>query len=199
MEIFYDETIFTDGSSFKNYDAICMTNEADRYLVNRLQLHSKIVSFMCNDDMKGATSPVFLNPRVPGRGINIFTLDATNKQVLRSAPFNQILITNALRNSVPITIKDHDPQKSAVYTVGYLNPLESAIMIKYYAMHHQIRITPDLQAYIESFFNDTRSWFRRDYAQPGPIQKPNGEVVDASGNLLQLPDLSFSSPEVDIQ
>lgn len=196
---YFDETIFTDGTTFlmNSYGTVNAFNNADRYLLGRLGI-------TVGDDCSGdTTKPVIdqnetiivnLNPRRPCRGINIYSMDMLNKnnsQIQQVVSFNQISIFDGDTN-VPIYIGEH--VEGNIYTVGSLTSFESAIMVKYFAINNSIFITRHLFNFIKRHFRDHRSWFN--YNSIGIVQNTNGELVDSNNEIINIPDLTISQPAI---
>ena len=109
--IYFDESIFDDGFSLRNYEVIVVNNRADKMLASRLlsngrqQQHSyRVLEHSC-ETLKSETSSiphdriVSLNPKIPCIGTNVYTLNSRNKRVAISLPYHLPIV---------VTIKSHD-------------------------------------------------------------------------------------------
>lgn len=186
MQRVFDETIFTDGFSIRGCDSVGVSNNADRYLAQRLGITPV-------NHCAEATNVINLNPASPCIGTNVYTMDVSSKDILRSERFNQIEVVRADRYA-PIAVGEH--VAADTYTVGRdLSDLESAIMVKYFAINNNgVRISPHLYCQIHRHFADTRAWFKHDVADV-VLQTPDGEIV-CNGEYLELPDLTYSGPPI---
>lgn len=203
MSIYYDETIFTDARTFRKYSEVNVFNLADKYLFARANIQTYSTCETGGDDDNGeqctlksgmVNSIVNVNPRRPCRGINIYTLNINNKKIAQTEPFNQITVFQG-ESVEPLTLDEYVPQ--TVYTVGRLTPLESAIIIKYYAINNAgVLITRHLFGLIKEYFNDQRSWFT--YQDIGIVQNAKKELV-RNMDYLNLPILTISGPELLLQ
>lgn len=191
--IYFDESLFTDGrtfSQFNQFNKINVYNKADRYLATRLNL-------TINDN--DATNTLNINPPLPGSGINIYTMDISNKTLKRLEPYNPILVyqerNEAAINKIPIYVGEH--VEGNVYDVNNdLTALESAIMLKYYAIQHNIFITRHLYNLVMSNFVDYRKWFKEDLNHL-IIQTFNGQLWQ-NGQIINIPNLQISADAVDL-
>lgn len=192
MDIWFDETIFTNGFSIKDYDTIIVSNKADKYLVERL---GKTACMGTENSIKCESTIINLNPRVPCKDINIFTINKSNKQVLETVSFNQISVIDADVNVTRIDFGEH--KEGNIYTVGTLNSIESAIMIKYFAINAPIFITKHLYHFIHKQFKDKRQWFLFNTDINGKIQNSRGELTD-NNEIIELLNLSYTGPSVNL-
>lgn len=158
----------------------------------------------------GSTLPKTLinfNPRIPCMGVNIYTMDMTNKQIQHAETFNIISVIDSddLSGDADTPIKilligDHE--STCVYTINpTLTPFEHAIMIKYYAIQGvDVQITRSLYALVHRYFRDTRIWFTR--AHRGSFQTYLGEIyAEARPNsfpeILNMPRLEVWGPAIE--
>lgn len=181
---YFDETIFTYGESLYKYPQINAYNAADEYLLKR----QNILVGNADNAKLGAN----LNPRTPSLGIDIYSMDNKNVRIESVVPFNQILIYDG-DTTTPITIEEHVPGR--IYTVGTLTPLESAIMLKFYAVNFSdVYITKHLYIYAAPYFQDDRGWFRN--TSIGVIQNDKKELI-MDNQILNIPPLNFSSEPIN--
>lgn len=191
--IYSDESIFTNGRNLQIYDVINVYNRADEYLIRRL---NKTPSFNCigkthqtNNLEKFIAN---INPKIPCLGVNIYTLSLLNSNLQDIEPFNQVIIYEG-ETKTPIYIGEH--VDGNIYDIGDLTPLESAIMIKYFAINYQIFITRHLYKIIEPYFEDIRVWFEtKNY---GIVQNNKKELI-LNDQIINAPDLTISSPAIFI-
>lgn len=190
--IYFDETLFTDGRSITEFNKVNVYNRADRYLATRLNLNLS--------ENENSTNTLNVNPPLPGSGVNIYTMDITNKTPQRLEPYNQILIHNDYNNAdnvikTPIFIGEHI--EGNVYDVNKeITDLESAIMLKYFAIHHNVFITRHLYNFVIMKFVDYRKWFKEDLDHL-IIQMFNGQLWQ-NGQIINVPNLQISSDAVDL-
>lgn len=196
MSEYFDETIFTDGRSL-NYSRINAANQADVYLLQRLNIERGIgcqtAQLQLNNSCPINNLIVNLNPRLPCKGINIYTMNLNNKRSVQLEPFNIITVRDGETNT-PIYIGEH--VNGNIYTVGDLDAFTSAIMIKYFAINHEIQITVHLQNYISKYFRDHRIWFKQDTT--GITQTLNGMLIDEVGRPYNIPNLNVVSDALEL-
>lgn len=161
-------------------------------------------------NIPGSTLPKTLinfNPRIPCMGVNIYTMDMTNKQIQYAETFNIISVIDSddLSGDANIPIKilligDHE--SSCVYTINpMLTPFEHAIMLKYYAIQGvDVQITRSLYALVHRYFRDTRIWFTR--AHRGSFQTYLGEIyaearTNSNPEILNIPRLEVWGPAIE--
>lgn len=158
----------------------------------------------------GSTLPKTLinfNPRIPCMGVNIYTMDMTNKQIQHAETFNIISVIDSddLSGDADTPIKilligDHE--SPCVYTINpTLTPFEHAIMIKYYAIQGvDVQITRSLYALVHRYFRDTRIWFTR--AHRGSFQTYLGEIyaearLNSNPEILNMPRFEVWGPAIE--
>lgn len=163
-----------------------------------------------NLSIPGSTLPKTLinfNPRIPCMGVNIYTMDMTNKQIQHAETFNIISVIDSddLSGDAGTPIKilligDHE--SLCVYTINpMLTPFEHAIMLKYYAIQGiDVQITRSLYALVHRYFRDTRIWFTR--AHRGSFQTYLGEIYaearpNSNPEILNMPRLEVWGPAID--
>jgi hypothetical protein len=189
--IYFDETLFTDGRTITEFNKINVYNQADRYLATRLNLN-------ISENATNDPNTLNINPPLPGSGVNIYTMDITNKTPQRLEPYNQILIHNDHSDGVvktPIFIGEHI--EGNVYDINKeLTDLESAIMLKYFAIHHNVFITRHLYNFVMMKFVDYRKWFKEDFGHL-IIQTFNGQLWQ-NEQVINVPNLQISSDAVDL-
>lgn len=139
---------------------------------------------------------VNLNPNFPCRGINIYTLNILNKDVISTLPFNRIKVDDN-GNFYPIYIGDITQIGSGRLTVGPLSPIESALMLKYFAIHEQITISVELYLLVSRLFVDYRSWFQFS-ADLGVLETPNHTLLLEGKPIETYDALTFSGKPVDL-
>lgn len=167
MKIYFDESVFENGFSLRAFSTLIVSNRADAYLGERLKKRV-IVAKTCADESD--TDAVNVNARVPCRGINVYTMDASSKRLLRSAGYKQIVVltTYDTDNARPLHIGEHIGEPYVYDINSDLTSLESAIMLKYYAVStsmdeaRPVFVTRTLYRYAREKFVDTRAWFRFD-------------------------------------
>lgn len=189
---YFEESIFTTGFIFKTHTNVAVSNQADKYLVERFD---KQTTSACD-----AAATISVNPKLACRGINIYTLSAMNVKIGQMLPFNQIRVIGneaafMSREKKTLTIDEYE--RNIIYSLNNdLTSIEAAIMIKYYAINHQVFITNELYHYIEKEFKDYRKWFH--YSFIGNLQKENHEIVNEHGLLINRPQIMFVGPIVTI-
>lgn len=182
---YFDETIFTSGESLFKYPEINAYNDADEYLLKRQN-----IPVGSPDEI--TSTGVNLNPRHPSLGIDIYSINNNNISNGKNVPFNQILIYDG-ETTTPIVIGEH--VSGQIYTVGQLTSLESAIMLKFYAVNNpNVYITKHLYAYVEPYFQDARGWFRE--TSIGITQNNKKELI-LNNEILNIPPLNFSSDPIN--
>lgn len=172
---YFDESIFMNGFSIRNYSSVTANNDADRYLL--LRLGKEIINEQ--DVCSNRKNILNINPRVPCAGINIYTMNALNKKILRHMPHYPIEIRRTGGNRVPVYIGEpRGIPENTIYDVGTIDDFSSAIMIKYFSMQSIIKITPRLYTLISRHFEDSIKRFYLDIdSEPGLEQLPNGEFL----------------------
>lgn len=179
MTSYYDESIFANGFSVRNYELFWVTNDADRFLVGRLG--KRIVD---EGDVCSRTDVVNLNPRVPCVGINLYTMNSYNKAVIRQLPYNSVTVSRDARERkvVPVYVGEVAADglaDSILYDISpRLDDFTAAVMIKYFSIHSAINITPRLYSIISRHFEEPIKRFEFDESgQPGLVQLTNGELI----------------------
>lgn len=195
MTQYYDETIFTDGRSLQKFSQVNAFNRADTYL---LELNGiAAIGYKCDGRTEKSTNSIAnINPRQPCRGINIYTLNMLNKKISQVEPFNQITIFNG-EDGVPVDLFEYTPE--TIYTIGQLTSIESAIIIKYYAINNEnVTITSALYNFIKPHIQDQRSWFKNiSDIDVGFVQNDNKELLHNS-QIVSMPINTFSGPEIHL-
>lgn len=207
--IYFDESIFVDGRTITKYKSINVTNKADRYLATRLNLN--VVDVMTNDAETTTNTSIVkddlvinLNPKLPSKGINIYTMDISNKIPQQLEPYNQIVVYDhfndddmnitMMKSKVPIYIGEH--VEGNVYDVNVeLTALESAIMLKYHAINGIVFITRNLYNLVLLEFVDYRRWFK--YDDRLVIQTQTGELI-RDGITINIPNLQLSTYAIEL-
>nr|WOJ45416.1 GrBNV gp97-like protein [Apis mellifera nudivirus] len=198
---YFDESIFMNGFSIRNYSSVTVNNDADRYLL--LRLGKEIISE--KDVCSSRQNIININPRISCAGINIYTMNALNKKILRHIPYYAIEIR---RNSgsdntvVPVYIGEPRSSGNIIYDIGMIDDFSSAIMIKYFSMQSIIKITPRLYTLISRHFEDSVKRFYFDIdSEPGLVQLTNGELLYNNEPVQHddgLLDLNIYSPAIEI-
>lgn len=201
--VFYDESIFTNGVSYMPYKTVTVFNNADAYLVGRLGLKANRIFSMETrtegNDIEDALV-INLNPRTLGYGINMFSMNWANKRVKETVKFNPISVmmptvsTNENVKPVPIFIGEHIT--GTVYTVNSsLCSFQSAIMIKYFAVHHKnVQITERLHSYIRKHFAEQRQWFVS--KKTNLIRQNHHHELIQNNKVINTPIVTIYGPEV---
>jgi hypothetical protein len=200
-KVAFDETLFKYAELYTPFDRVVVYNRADEYLC-KMKLKNKPISFKMADReaLLNNENIVNINPPKLYAGMNVYTLDSTNKRILQSLSYNQVsvVLTNTeddvSETAEPISLQEYTP--GLVYTVSNgLEPIESAIMIKYYAMNYEdVQITKLLYQTIKPFFKScNRSLFKLD--STGIVQNEYGELT-YNGEILNTPINTFSSEDV---
>lgn len=152
--------------------------------------------------VKACVRTVNVNPTNACYGINIYTMDATNKRVKTLVPFNRIIVVHLRDHTMPrpslyvpmrpqnnpideqfksklqnvhaVPIQIADPDVRNVYTVNdKLTPLEMAIMLKYYSVNFEhVKITQHLYIVCKDYFHASRYWFINYKQYPNFINLP---------------------------
>lgn len=202
MRLYFDESIFESGFALRNYTTVRTYNAVDRFLASR---HNKeIVTDDCNRDASRSVDSssslsssdeeemdnfndnriINLNPRFPCRGINVYSLNIINKEVVSTLSFHTIKIENA-GDFYPIYIGELSQSGSNRFTVSDLSAIDSALMLKYFAFRAPIAISVELYLLVNRLFVDYREWFAFS-ENLGVIETQNhnlllgGETVDTS-------------------
>lgn len=184
----FDESIFKSGSFFVGLSSICVYNNADRFLVKRLGLR---------EDPNAA---VHLNPNSPTVGVNVYSIRLWPSHVMSKVVSLQAANTIAVEmcpgDSCPIDCVEYDSK--ALYTINpNVTALESAIMLKFYAINYdKVRATADLRAFVDSYFDTDRKWFVTNNNCTLNFQHPNKQIIDERGKHVSLPPLHFYDPEM---
>lgn len=207
--IYYDETLFQDGRSLKQYSNLLVYNKADAYIAKRngFQVNMPLNSGVMNQantscfidaaknknfnsankayeqmDPQLCSKLIHINPPNLCYGINVYTMDPTNKRVqqnVESSPITVWLLTESYNQPrvcqltgklihddfydklTPLSIDE--PNINKIYTVNsQLAPFEMAIMLKYYAINYKdVKITEHLYRVVHSYFDYTdTTWFK---------------------------------------
>lgn len=173
----FNDSIFTNKfDDLLFYDFVTTSNRADDFLMSRFP---NVPSGNLNEWLKKKGSNkrtktlkiMNLNPKDDYLGKNVYTMDMYGHKPVYTAPFTPIhVVPKESYNTAKIAI--HDYATDQVYTLSsYLTPLESAIMLKYYAISNfmmrkrkntfsdDIKITDELFNVVRKYFKDNRSWF----------------------------------------
>lgn len=191
---YFDETIFTYGESLVGFPKINVYNKADAFLVSKQNIE---VCNLCSsiDTSQQASDSIIvnLNPRGLCMGVNIYSMNPTNKKIKKLVNFNQISVFDG-ESPTPIEIEEYNPDQ--IYTVGSLTTLESAIMLKYYAINNpNVYISRHLYLFVKKHFQDNRAWFN--YKSIGIVQNHNRELV-MDDEILNVPIVTFYSDPINI-
>lgn len=100
----YDESIFKNGVSLKDFKEIGVSNRSDEYLVRRL---GKSTTSVCSATLMA------VNPRSPCRGINIYTMDKSNRTTYRVYRFWQIKVSDELMVDRRVSLFIGEPPSEA--------------------------------------------------------------------------------------
>lgn len=194
---YYDESIFANGFTIRNYSRVHASNDADRYLARRLGKELVDESAACS-----SRDIVNLNPRLPCAGINLYTMNIYNKSILRHLPYHSIHVTRDSTDRVRVSIYIGEPRPDydrVLYDVGALDDFATAIMVKYFSVSSPISVTPGLYAIISRYFEDPsrRFYFDETNGGSGLVQLANGEFLH---NAEPIQDdsltLNFSGPPI---
>lgn len=199
--VYFDESLFKYAELYDTFDRVTVFNRADLYLCKR-KLTNIPISYKLSNDFALMNNERIANINPPKlfAGTNIYTLDSINKRINKSESYNQIavVLTNTeddvSKAAIPISLDEF--KLNTIYTTsGELEPIESAIMIKYYAVNNaDVQITKMLMKTIKPFFNrDRRGWFKVDTT--GIVQNEYGELT-LNGEILNTPINNFSSDEI---
>lgn len=105
--IYFDETLFQDGRSLKQYSNLSVYNKADAYIAKRhgfkvnMPLNNGIANqpnTRCFIESNNTVDPtlclklVHINPPNLCYGITVYTMDATNKRIRQQINFNPITV-----------------------------------------------------------------------------------------------------------
>lgn len=196
MTSYFDETIFTHGETIFEYPKINVFNNADAYLVRKQNIevghHCTPIKPINGDDLNDDPIIVNLNPRSLCMGINIHSIMPMNKSIKKMVQFNQISIYDG-ESSTPIEIGEH--QSGKIYTIGTLTDLESAIMLKYFAINNpDVYVSTHLHTFVKKYFKDTRSWFN--YNSIGVVQNHKKELI-YNNEIINNVDVNISSEAFD--
>lgn len=209
---YYDETLFTTGSSLKKYNNIFVNNKVDAYLLSKLNI--KFTT--SRDDDILYKLPNINPPSTNVKGLVIYTLPNSDTvpylNMMTLVDFNQIVVDYTPSGKViPLVIGDLPvsaagastlADKTVTFTYNSDNSLsdyEQALLVKYYSINTNITITIDLYQHIFKYFKaDKRCWFRLD---PNYItQTDNLELIDENSGRLLIPQdvlMGYSSPSMD--
>lgn len=162
MPKIFDESIFRDGLIFDGVNIIGVNNDVDMFLVKRL---NKTPTYICGD------APIVLNPVTPCRSYNIYTMKPEKADEIRETAYNQPIIVSSIfssKNNIKIEeFRDEFTNSNYIIDIpdGSLNPsllaspFTIAILVKFYAVNGQIKITRRLYELIKGEFDKTRKWF----------------------------------------
>lgn len=204
--LYYDESLFVDGIAIKNYDPVGVSNRADEYLVKR---YGKSTRPIC------AASQAAVNPVVPCKGVNIYTMSRRHRATRRVYAYSKIRVSGS-NATTPITVGEMTPNVVYDYNKD-LTPLEMAIMLKYHSMtlanrdggddddDTPLTITRRLYHTVSEHFERAdrctdgcaRDWFDTG-SEDSVVQTPNREIVHRN-RIINLPDLTFYGPEATIR
>lgn len=184
MNSCFDESIFTDGSILKEYTKISVNNKADAYLVERL---FKQPTAPCDEE-----TYISINSIKPCKGLNIYTINPTNQYKVKTLHFNEIRVVEIAGTDV---LSFNEPVPNRVYDYNHeLSILESLIMLKFYSTFSHIQITHKLYNYI---FPELSNSNLKVINTPVGIRYSNTKILlDDSFNLVDLPNLTLSSPAI---
>lgn len=167
MNSYFDETLFVDARSILDFIKNSKTpskyrvnvwNHVDMYLLNNFNI--KFTMHGCESSSSSSVNPnsdllfeidddealkiININPIKPCIGTNIYTIDMYNKKINQTEFFHQIEVVDEnlieLQKYMPVSLDSYQPD--VVYNMGLLTPLETALMLKYYAINNdKVRIT----------------------------------------------------------
>lgn len=199
---FYDETVFSTGVAYRPYKTVNVFNNADAYLVQKLGLNTnRVYSKPIESDQQQSVA-VNLNPHSLCFGINLFSMNWSNKRVKELVRFNPITVVsssvanNPNAKTVPVFIGEHIP--GTVYTVNEtLCPFQSAIMIKYFAVNNKgVHVTERLHAYIRKYFAEQRTWFLDSNAHT--IRQNHHHELIQNNKIINIPPVDLYGPEITL-
>lgn len=189
--VYFDESIFDGGFALRDYSTVRANNAADRFLAERL--NKRCVMDPCEDDEGDSTGTdepddaytdntiININPRYPCRGINVYTLNIINKEVISTMPFNRISIETE-GDFYPIFVGEPTAVGVDRYTVGKLSPLESALMLKYFAIRGKVAISIELYLLVNRHFVDYRKWF--EFGEDVGVVEAHDHTLSLGGKSL---------------
>lgn len=154
MNIF-DESIYCNMFTFYHFEIVNVFNKADKFILER-QNH-KISYLKCDSELS-------INPLNSNSAVNIYTVNKSNKIPQAIYHFFPIEIVLNIESNKDLIVKPLNVeifQENVIYDYNKsLTSIESAIMIKYYSIKYNLKITKQLFYFIyEQFMNDNRVWF----------------------------------------
>lgn len=148
------------------------------------------------NDNRSDNRVININPSFPCRGINIYTLNIINKDVISTLPYNRITVDNS-GDFYPIYIGEPTQIGSARFTIGELSSLESALMLKYFAIRGPVAISVELYMLVNRYFVDYRSWFSFS-SDLGVLETPTHSLL-VEGRPIELYDsIQFYGPPIEL-
>lgn len=208
--IYFDESIFESGFALRDYSTVRVNNAADRFLAERLG--KEVVQDPCerpdHEDSSGEEDDcgdalgsnndavINLNPRFPCRGVNIYTLNIINKDVVSTLPFHKIKVESEDDRFRPIQIGE---SRGGVdrYTIGKLPAIDSALMLKYFAIKRPVTISVELYLLANALFVDYRKWFA--FAEKlGIVETPNHTLLIEGRAIEEIECPRFYGEPIDL-
>lgn len=197
----YDESIFSvplsRASILHTFDGFRVNNKVDAWLLR--EKHDK--GWQIIDPSQELDNPrkiLNINPTVPYPGINLYTINArqVDKTIaLRTYAQIQVIDNDFQQETQLLELTEflnYDPHKSLAINSHKLSSLESALLIKYYAINYKhVVIDRPLYSYICKEFVDNRAWFRRadsskSYSSPAPVDSDKNRNFQKTNRLFTL-------------
>lgn len=171
----FDESIFTDPYILRDVQVIGVTNPVDAFLVKRFQ---KTPTYLTED------ATIVLNPKIMSRSCNIWTMDDSRVNDVHRSAFNNAIVVMAptfnIKRARPIRISEYNSEFykpdyvfdiPGISDVELTSSLAVAILVKFFSVYGQIRITTRLYSMIYKHFDTKRSWFVDTDMQPIPTPR----------------------------
>lgn len=174
MPHYFDESIFT--GDFKFDANLIISNVSDQFLCDYY-----------NIDYKSKSGSYALNPSTSLSVNNIYSvgLKPYMNEVERVYVYPISVVDDKSTNITILNLNVVDPDKT--YTKGLLNPISSAILIKWYATMREIKITNELYQFIykllpEVTFNITMNEYTVEYK--GGFLTYNHAIIDSKNKQV---------------
>lgn len=203
----YDESIFSTPlpqSSILNYFSLFRVyNKVDEWLLR--EKHNKGPQIIGDSSMTATTTVpedkiLNINPETPRPGVNLFTIDSTNAdKVVDLQTYIQIQVYDndndyIKRPTQKLEIIDFFRyDKNKILTVDRLTSLESALLVKFYAIRYkEVIVDRLLYSFICNQFVDNRAWFRpvqqqqQQQEQQQQLQKPENIHFNTTNRVFGL-------------
>lgn len=148
------------------------------------------------NDNRSDNRVININPSFPCRGINIYTLNIINKDVISTLPYNRITVDNS-GNFYPIYIGEPTQIGSDRFTIGELSSLESALMLKYFAIRGPVAVSVELYLLVNRYFVDYRSWFSFS-SDLGVLETPNHSLLVEGRPIELYESIQFSGRSIEL-